>query len=167
MSGIEISRAAWDSCVFLAWFENEQDKPLAEIKELLEDIAAERLTLVVSAIVGAEVLDRAGVSTAGTQFREYIKRPNIIRADADFRVGERAAEIRQRANDAIASGRIKKGVKAPDAMIVATALIYKADVLHTFDPVLIGLDQDPVVEGLRITEPTSGFSSLPIVRGTR
>ena len=33
MSGIEITRAAWDSCIFLAWFKAEQDKPLAEIED--------------------------------------------------------------------------------------------------------------------------------------
>ncbi len=160
MSGIEIQRAAWDACVFLAWFKAEQDKPLAEIEELLRDVKAEKLTLVVSAIVAAEILDCTGHSPVRNQFREFIKRPNIVRADADFRVAELAATIRERAVAAIARGTIQTGVKAPDALIAATAVIYRVDVLHTFDPVLLSLDRSPIVEGLRITEPISAQTLL-------
>jgi predicted nucleic acid-binding protein len=153
MSGIEITRIAWDSCVFLAWFQGEEDKPLGDIEELLKDIADARITLVVSAIVGAEVLDRAGQNPVRTQFREFIRRTNVIGANADFRVAEIAADIREKAVSAQARGLILKGVKAPDALIVATALVYRVDVLHTFDPVLLGLNGSTIVDGLRITEP--------------
>jgi predicted nucleic acid-binding protein len=155
MSGIEYQRIAWDSCIFLAWFQNEKDKPLAEIREILQDIADEKIVLIVSAVVAAEVLDRAGESKAGTMFREYTRRPNIVRANLDFRVAERAAKIRERAVAALKDGKLSKGVKAPDALVVATALHHRVDVLHTFDPVLLELDGSPVVESLRITKPTS------------
>ena len=47
----------------------------------------------------------------------------------------------------------KTGIKAPDAMIVATALIYRAAVLHTFDPDLIALSELELVDGLKICHP--------------
>jgi predicted nucleic acid-binding protein len=161
-SGNEIRRMAWDSCVFLAWLQNEQEKPLADIRELLRDVSEKKVVLVVSAVVVAEVLDRAGESDAGTQFRDYAKRSNILRANVDFRIAERAALIRERAIKALKEQRIEKSIKAPDALIVATSLIYKADILHTFDPVLLSLDEHPVVEGLKISEPSSGFADLPL-----
>jgi predicted nucleic acid-binding protein len=160
MSGIEISRAAWDSCVFLAWFKAERDKPLAEIEELLNDIAKARLTLIVSAIVGAEILDCTAHSPVRNQFREFMKRQNVVAANVDFRIAELAASIRERANDAIARKVITKGLKAPDALIAATAITYRVDVLHTFDPDLLNLDQTSIVDGLRITEPTSAQTRM-------
>src|SRR5687767_2575330 len=102
MTGIEISRAAWDSCVFLAWFKAEQDKPLAEIEELLNDIAVARLTLIVSAIVGAEILDCTAHSPIRTSFAKFMKRENVVAANVDFRIAELAATIRERAGEAIA-----------------------------------------------------------------
>jgi predicted nucleic acid-binding protein len=162
MSGIEYQRIAWDSCVFLAWFQDEKDKPLGEIREILQDISDEKIVLIVSAIVAAEVLDRAGESKAGTQFRGYVRRPNIVRANLDFRAAERAAKIRERAVEAIKSKKLLLGVKAPDAIVVATALLHRVDVLHTFDKVLLELDGSPIVEGLRITKPTSLSGQRPL-----
>jgi predicted nucleic acid-binding protein len=155
MSGIEITRIAWDSCVFLAWFQGEKDKPLGDIEELLRDVAEGRLTLVVSAIVGAEVLDRAGQNPVRNLFREFTRRPNVVAADVDFRIAELAADIRERCVSAIARREMQTGLRAPDALIVATALTYRVDVLHTFDPVLLSMDRNRIVDGLRITEPKS------------
>lgn len=155
MSGIEISRAAWDSCVFLAWLKAEQDKPLAEIEELMHDIEQQRLTLIVSAVVCAEILDCTGHTPVRNSFREFMKGENVVAANIDFRMAELAATMRERARDAYARKVITAGIKAPDALIVATALIYRVDVLHTFDPVLLSLDRSPIVDSLHITQPIS------------
>jgi len=160
MSGIEIQRLAWDSCIFLAWFKGEEDKPLAEIEELLNDIAQARITLIVSPIVGAEILDSAGHSPVRNQFREFMKRTNVIAANVDFRVAELAADIREKTREAEAKKQIKQSVRAADALIVATAIIYRVDVLHTFDQILLSLDQSPIVSALRITTPISAQMRL-------
>src|SRR4051812_12367186 len=114
MSGIEIQRIAWDSCIFLAWFKGEEDKPLAEIEELLSDISLEKITLVVSAVVGAEILDRAGHNPVRNMFRVFMKLPSVIGANVDFRVSELAADIREKAREAEAKNQIKQSVRAPD-----------------------------------------------------
>jgi len=160
MSGIEISRLAWDSCIFLAWFKGEEDKPLAEIEELLADIAKGRITLIVSAIVAAEILDESAGSPVRNKFREFMKRSNVVAANADFRVADLAADIRERTRELESQGKMKKSVKAPDAMILASAIIYRAEVLHTFDPILLSLDQSEVVHRLRITVPISAQTRL-------
>lgn len=162
MTGIEradrqqtVPLLAWDSVIFLAWFNEENDKPLTVIDFLLREIAASRVNLLISAICCVEVLDRAGTSDAGTQFKAFSKRPNIIRANCDWRVAEKAAEIRQKVTAEVNAGRMQTGIKAPDALIAATAIIYRATELHTFDPVLLDLDNSPLVDFLTIAEPRS------------
>jgi predicted nucleic acid-binding protein len=150
----------WDSCVFLAWFQKEQDKPLAAIEEMLREISKDKVSLLVSAISFAEVLDRAGGSDAGTQFRQFVKRENIVVADADTRVASLAAQIRIAGLEALAQGKISQGVKIPDALIAATAVIYHADRLYTFDPVLLEISGWPVVRGLAILPPSAEPSPL-------
>ena len=144
---------SWDTCVFLAWFNEEDDKPLGNIEAILERISRNTATLLVSAVCVAEILTEAGRSSAGTKFRSFVKRDNVIVANVDFRIAEVAATFRERAIDAIRNGTREKGIKAPDALIAATASVYKADALHTFDPVLLGLSEDPIVSGLRIETP--------------
>ena len=87
MNGIDSpTLIAWDSCVFLAHFNQETGKPLAEIEGILRQIEKGRKTLLVSAIVRAEVLNHTGTfGNAGTLFCEFCKRSTVIRADADFR----------------------------------------------------------------------------------
>jgi predicted nucleic acid-binding protein len=156
MSGSEsVPLLAWDSCIFLAWFNEEDDKPLEVIDHLLRQVAEQKASLLVSAVCCVEVLDQAGTSDAGTEFKKYVLRPNIVRASVDWRVAEKAAEIRERVTAELVAGRMKNGIKAPDALIVATAIIYHATELHTFDPVLLGLDGSPLVDLLRITRPRS------------
>jgi predicted nucleic acid-binding protein len=156
MSGHDVvPLLAWDSCTFLAWFNDEEDKPLAVIDYLLRQIADGKASLLISAISCVEVLDQAGTSDAGTKFKQFAIRPNVIRASADWRIAEKAAEIRQKVTAEVAAGRMARGVKAPDALIVATAVVYRATELHTFDPVLLGLDGSPLVDFLTIAQPRS------------
>lgn len=144
----------WDSCVFLAWFKKETDKPLAAIEEMIRRVVRNKSTLLVSAISFAEVLDQAGKSDAGTQFRGFVKRTNVIVADADTRIGSMAADIRIAGLEALAEKRISQGVKIPDALIAATAVIYKAQILYTFDPVLKEISEWPCVRNMPIVAPS-------------
>lgn len=146
---------AWDSVIFLAWFNEEDDKPLAVIDFLLREIASSRVNLLISSICCVEVLDRTGTSDAGTQFKAFSKRPNIVRANCDWRVAEKAAEIRQKVTAEVNAGRMAKGIEAPDAIIAATAIVYRATELHTFDPILLELDNSPLVDFLPIARPRS------------
>jgi predicted nucleic acid-binding protein len=154
MSGVEKApMISWDSCVFLAWFNNEEDKPLGEIQRTLQGLADKKAKLLVSAVCAAEVLNETGQSTAGTQFAGFVKRENVIVANVDMRVAVLAAELRQHAIEAVKCGEIEKSIKAPDALIVATAMIYKAAELQTFDPFLLALNGKPFVKGLPVIPP--------------
>src|SRR5436309_1117421 len=101
MSGNKPTQIAWDSCVFLAWFKQEADKPLDQIEMVLKLIEKGRITLVVSAICAAEVLNESGGSDAGKQLLGFIKRDNVIPADADMRIAELAARMRESVIEAV------------------------------------------------------------------
>lgn len=137
MNGTKPKLIAWDSCIFLAWFKREEDKPLDEIKELLQRVEKQSLSMLVSAISLAEVLDKTGVSDAGTKFRAFVRRPEVVLANVDHRVGAMAGDIRIEAIKAAEEGRMKTSIRIPDALVAATAITYKAAELHTFDPVLL------------------------------
>lgn len=154
MSGTnEPKLIVWDSCVFLGWFNGEEDKPLSDMEALLERIRDGKIIMVVPAVVCVEVLNRVGASDAGTQFREFCKRSGVVRASIDFRVAELAATYRELILEAHSRGEISTSLKAPDALIVATSVIYRADVLHTFDPLLLELSESALVGGMLIVPP--------------
>ena len=87
-------------------------------------------------------------------------------ANADFRIAEVAATYRERAVEAITSRERTEGIKAPDALIVATASVYRASALHTFDPVLLGLSKSPIVGGLQIEIPPAD-TDYPLFKTAR
>jgi predicted nucleic acid-binding protein len=153
MSGEKRQLICWDSCIFIAWLKGEQDKPLDLLANLLQSVKQEKTNLLVSAVSFAEVLDKAGESNAGTQFQGFVKQPSVIVANVDIRVGLLAKTIRETAISAVARQEIPKSVSIPDALIAATAVIYRAEELHTFDPVLISIDGWPVLRGLKIGRP--------------
>ena len=143
---------SWDSCVFLGWFKQEPDKPLADIEAYLKAIAAGKVNLLVSVVCAVEVLDQ-DTGDYGNQFQEFMKRTSVTALNTDMRVAKQAAIFRQNGARARKLGIINDGFKAPDAMIVASAYVYQAEVLHTFDPVLLALSETEYVNGLRIEHP--------------
>lgn len=154
MSGSKPERIiSWDSCVFLAWFLQEPKKPLEDISSWLSDISKNKVGLIISAVVCAEVLDKAGENTAGQDFRKYAKRYGIVRANVDWKIAEMAVQYRQRACIALSKHEVSKGIKAPDALIAATAVHFKAEVLHSFDPVLLEMSGTEIIDGLIVEEP--------------
>ena len=123
--------------------------------QVLKRVDKGQANLLVSTICIAEVLDEVGKSDAGRQMLEFIKRSNVVPAAADVRVAKLAAEFRQRARQSLMEGRLSKSIKAPDAIIVATAVIYRASELHSFDPLLIEASESDIVGGLLVTDDLS------------
>lgn len=144
---------AWDSCVFLAWYNNEEEKNLGDIEHLLREVRNDKFVMLVSAVVCAEVMDQAGRSDAGTLFRKFVKRTSILQANVDWRVAEKAVVFREKVCDLLKSRTLDKGLKAPDALIAATAAVYRADVLHSYDPTLLALSECDELDGLVVTKP--------------
>ena len=95
--------------------------------------------------------------------RAFLKRSNVIAVDVDVQVAEIAASIRGvtiLANESTEPP--PKTVQMPDALIVATAILYDVSVLHTFDPNLVNRSGTDLFQGLTVSPPvaSSGQRSL-------
>ncbi len=140
----------WDAGVFIAWFGAEADKPLDDISLVVAEIDRNAADLLVPVTAYAEILDTPAWPNRAEQFRKFVRRSNVVIADTTQAIAEKAGEIRSRG----AVAQPKRSIKTPDALFLATAVIYKATVFHTTEltklPNLSGSD---IVEGLRIEAP--------------
>ena len=138
---------SWDSSVFIAWLCEDQTVPLIDIANVIEEIENDRAILVVSVTAYAEVLEAKHTPEQMASFREFLKRSNVVTADTT--ITEKAGAIR--------SGGLvlhpPRKIKTPDATFLATAILYKVDTLHTFDPDLLNLNGHPLAEGVVICKP--------------
>ena len=141
---------SWDTTVMIAWLSEEEGAPLGNIDTVVAEIDSKRANLLLALTVIIEILECHHTTEQIERFNKFLEHPNVITADTTTPIGLKARKMR---NDAMPTGR---KLKTPDATIMATAVIYKAHVLHTLEPKLIGLDESPIVDGLHI--------SLPITR---
>ncbi|MBX3436658.1 MAG: PIN domain-containing protein [Planctomycetaceae bacterium] len=152
----------WDTTVFQAWFAEEADKPLGDIALVIREIESKppRASLLLSVTTYEEILDIDGNEEPTRKFRAYLSHSNVEMANVDPRIADEAARLR---SECKRSGR--KCPKVPDAQIVATAIVYQADVLHTFDEGMLTYDREAIVGGLRICKPLplSGHRALPTI----
>lgn len=86
---------AWDTSVVLAWFKEEEDKPLEDMGLVIEEVERDKAKLIVSTIVYTEVLAHGPARDAALEFRQFLNRSNVYLANVDPRVAERAVEIRE------------------------------------------------------------------------
>jgi predicted nucleic acid-binding protein len=156
----------WDSCVFLAWLNEEADKPLHDIEEFISDVESGKRTMQLSAISYTEIINlidsrKPLAATAGTRFRQWVKRPGVDIYDVDPRVADKAAELKE-ASIALRATVPKAVLKIPDALIAATAIVYKADVLHTFDPDLLNIAPHGIFGALVVSRPVHPTRTMPL-----
>ena len=159
MSKSRRPKYGWDTSVFLAWIGQEECYPLDDIALVADEIDASRADLIMSAIVYSEILEAKHSKQQMKQFQMFLKRSNVIVVDVTIGMAQKAAEIRGKA----AKAKEKRRLKTPDAIVIATALVYGADVLHSFDPHLVNLSGTAIVDGLKITHPhlITGQRALP------
>lgn len=148
----------WDSCCYLGKFKREQDKPLVHLDEFIRDVEQGELTMLLPVIVVSEVLNLTESASRDT-LKAFSRQNSVIVADATYKIAELAAELRE-ARDLHRNNvdTTAKGLKAPDALILATAAIYKCSRLYTFDPVLIEIGRlnHELIDGLQV-----GFEHHP------
>jgi predicted nucleic acid-binding protein len=147
----------WDTSVFLAWIKAEAGAPLDDIQLVAKEIDADRANLIVPVTIYTEVVGTKQTKRQLKQFDLFLKRSNVQVIDTTIAIAQKAADIRGKAL------RQKRSIKTPDATVIATAIIYGADVLHSLDERMIKLSGGQVVDGLEITSPVllSGQKALP------
>jgi predicted nucleic acid-binding protein len=144
----------WDTDIFLAWLKEEDSAPLADIELIARDIDSKRANLVIPVTVITEVMESRLSGPQRAIWQSFQRRSNVIVASITPEIAAKAAEIR-----AIGlSLKPKRKIKTPDAQIVATAIIYRCDVLHSLDDRGDGplrMNGTPLAFGLHICRPIS------------
>lgn len=135
----------WDSAVFLELISGKNSKhperiPL--IQSVLSLLKKGEHHLLASTLVYVEVLAKHNPGSAISKFHRVMSNSKQVKTlSVDVGVAKKAQQIRNRV------GRMK----TPDAVHVATAIAGGAEVLHTFDGLLLALDGKKEVDRLPIT----------------
>lgn len=122
----------WDTCLFLAWIQNEE-RPSGEmdgVREIIERSKRREVKIVTSVLTSVEVLDSRLPVGLKTLFYGLLKR--ITRLGMDTKVATMAHDIRDHymVRAAEFGG---KTLSTPDAIHLATAILYRVTEFHTFD----------------------------------
>lgn len=131
----------WDSCIFMSWLKDEKrsdPQDMAGVRDVVERMKRREVTIVTSTITQAEV----GACNVGQLvlplFDDLMKRKNIQRISVDIKIASMARALRDYyRNEAplpnTPQGEGKRTLSPPDAIHLATAILNKVDVFHTFD----------------------------------
>jgi predicted nucleic acid-binding protein len=152
-------RVYWDACSWIALIQKEKiTQPGGQIEDremmcrsVIEAAKKNRLEIVTSAFCLAEVCKSPDVRGGSPdRIADFFENDYILITAVDTVVGHRARKL-------MASGYA--GLRPPDAVHVATALILNVDEMHTFDDALLALngklDRDDGTK-LKICKPTAG-----------
>lgn len=118
----------WDTCLFLAWLKDEERKTgeMDGVREVIERSKRRDAKIITSTLTSIEVLSSKVPAGMDTLFSGLMKR--IIRLGVDTKVASLAHDLRD--HYAILGG---KNLSTPDAIHLATAILYRVDEFHTFD----------------------------------
>ena len=125
----------WDSCVFIAWLTEDPtyEEYLPGMEEYTSQIDRNEITLVTSTIVRSEVLPDKMPGNTMDRFEQFLKRRNVTEAALDPRVSKLSASIRSYYAREKQAGNVTKIPSTPDAIHLATAVLYEVKEMHTFD----------------------------------
>lgn len=122
----------WDTCLFLAWIKDEQ-RPSGEmdgVREVITRAKRRECKIITSALTLVECLESKLPVGMDRLFKDMLKRINRI--SVDIKVAELAHDIRDYYTVRAKEFSNKK-LSTPDAIHLATAILYRADEFHTFD----------------------------------
>lgn len=126
----------WDTCIFLAWLKNEEHRKPGQLeatKDCVERFERREILIMTSALTLAEIAPPAQLPAGAMALLEKaMQHPNFTTVSVDLSVGTMARELREyyAVRKAEFGG---KTLTAPDAIHLATAILYKANEFHTFD----------------------------------
>lgn len=164
----------WDSCVFIAWLNNEVETHgpgvIEGIGQMARDVDEGRAVLFTSVMTKTEVYDHKLKSQwARDEFSRFFQRRNVAVVAQDDRIGDRSRAIRDYHQK---NGGIT--LDAGDCVHLATAIIWKADVFYTVDgnalkpkanalvPLSGNVGGHPLTIKIPMAEQGSLFSGVPI-----
>lgn len=127
-----VPRRLWDACIVLAYLSGDQQVD-PDCGLIISQAAQGELEIMVSTIAEAEVAYLPGISGADSEakIREFFSREYVVVASFDSPV---ARIVRRLVRDH------GPGLRAADAVHMATALQWHIPILETIDPDLLKLD---------------------------
>ena len=137
------------------------------VKAYVQKLQKREIQLMTSAITYTEVVATKLPVGVDEQFFDLMRRPSVSVVAADIRVAKMARDLR----DYYSSQREKfnkKTLSTPDAIHLATAILYKAEEFHTFDSSnnrslgLLGLNGDVGGHRLAVCKPESDQGELDL-----
>ena len=130
----------WDSCVLLGLLKAEADK-ISDLEQMILDADDGKASILFSAWSFLEVLWLRGSNEPMAMTPDDEKLVQQFMMRSCFKIRNLDRKIAEDSRQLIWDCKQKDiRLSAKDAPHVATALFYNADVLHTYDPILIGLD---------------------------
>jgi len=122
----------WDSCLFLAWIKDEerQTGDMDGVREVIERVKRREAKIITSVLTTTEVLDSKLPAGMKTLLEGLMKRVN--RVSMDIKIARMAHDLRDYyiQRPAEFGG---KTLAVPDAIHLATAILYRVTEFHTFD----------------------------------
>jgi predicted nucleic acid-binding protein len=145
----------WDACLFLAWLKDEElGGEMDGVREIIKRMRRRDAKIMTSVLTTVEVLSARIPAGMDTLFRDLIKRLN--RQSMDIRVAAIAHDLRNH------YALQERSLKSPDAIHLATAILYRADEFHTFDDQLIGLSGNVGGHRLIVCKPETKSPELDL-----
>lgn len=163
-------RVYWDACAWISYINQEMPglgKTFADARfdlcrETLKDASNGDVEIVTSAFTLAEVCKRQPNPTVpAINLPAFFDQPYILLVPVDKVVGVQAQNLQL-------AGLY--GIKPPDAVHLASALVHNVPTLHTFDTGLLDLDKRlTLADGnqLRICKPTHEKPTPPLLEAMR
>lgn len=143
-----MTRYYWDSCVFISRLQGDPDRIVA-LEYLTDEAAAGRIQLITSTLAIAEVC-YLKKECSEEQLRHDIEEISRFFSNDYIHL----VQVTQRIATEAAHIARKHGVKPPDAIHLATAILNQCDAVHTYDGVkMLKLDKLIGDPPLRIIQP--------------
>lgn len=122
----------WDTCLFIAWLKNEKRDPgqMEGLQEAVDEFESDEAVIVTTIITKQEVLPGSLSKEQQEEFSNILKRKNMVVVEVTPPINDLSIKIR---DFYYRSGRSTTTISVPDAIHLATAIIYKVDVFQTFD----------------------------------
>jgi predicted nucleic acid-binding protein len=122
----------WDSCLFLAWIKDEerQTGDMDGVREVIERVKRRDAKIITSVLTISEVLESKLPAGMKTLIDGLMKRVN--RVGMEIKIARMAHDLRDYyvQRSAEFGG---KTIAVPDAIHLATAILYRVTEFHTFD----------------------------------
>jgi predicted nucleic acid-binding protein len=160
-------RIYWDACAWIAFINREMPsasnailRPRFELcRETLKSAESGDVEIVTSAFTLAEVCKRGPDATnPGSNLAAFFDQKYILLVPVDKQISLRAQNLQLAGIG---------GLKPPDAVHLASALVWSIPVFHTFDRRLLDLDKKFTLgDGgdLSIVEPTDELPMPPLLK---